>query len=154
MTSEEMTTGSISASTAERQFLAARSRWWNSTGNGTHASGSVAPKGNVKAGDGGAKFRAEWPELDAENWEYMRNKNIDPITGNRTGADKESSCGPQLSIAAGTSGHQTQAVVDAVVQQRDAGRGWVYRHRVLIAGALIFIYVLVARILSGEESLA
>ena len=28
-----------------------------------------ALKGNVKAGDGGAKFRAEWPEVDLENRE-------------------------------------------------------------------------------------
>lgn len=153
MTSEEMTTGSISSTTAERQYLAARSRWWNSTGNGTHATGNAAHKGNVKAGDGGAKFRAEWPEVDAENWEWMKKRNVDPATGQRIGGDKESSCGPQLTIA-GSSSHQTQAVVEAVVQQRDAGRGWISQHKVLIAGAVVFVYVLIARLLSGDGGLA
>ncbi|KAL6865675.1 Ubiquitin-conjugating enzyme E2 6 [Amphichorda felina] len=128
MTSEEMTTGSISSSSAERQYLAARSRWWNSTGGGSHSSGNTANKGNSK--EGSVKFRSEWPEVDAENWEWMKTNNIDPATGRRMGGDKESPCGPQLSIA-GSSGHQAQAVVDAVVQQRDAGRGWVSRHRLL-----------------------
>ncbi|KFH45402.1 Ubiquitin-conjugating enzyme E2-like protein [Hapsidospora chrysogenum ATCC 11550] len=151
MTSEELTTGSISTNAAERQYLAARSRWWNSTGGGSHASGNTAQKGNVKAGDGGAKFRSEWPALDSENWEWMRSNNIDPVTGNRVGGDKESSCGPQISIAGGSSGHQTQVVVDAVVQQRDAGRGWVSRHRLLVFGAAVFVYVLIARLLSGDS---
>lgn len=150
MTSEEMTTGSIAGSRAERTYLAQRSRWWNSTGGGSHASGKAAAKGNVKAGDGGAKFRAEWTDLDKENWEWMKENNIDSATGQKIGGDKESSCGPQLSIA-GSSGHQAQAVRDAVVQQRDAGTGWVYRHKVLIAGSVIFLYVLVARMLSGDS---
>lgn len=153
MTSEEMTTGSISSSTTERQYLAARSRWWNSTGNGTLATGNAAPKGNVKVGDGGAKFKAEWPEVDVENWEWMKKRNIDPATGHRIGGDKESSCGPQLAIA-GSSSHQTQAVVEAVVQQRDAGRGWISEHKILIAGAVVFVYVLIARLLSGDGGLA
>lgn len=153
MTSEEMTTGSISSTTTERQYLASRSRWWNSTGNGTQATGNAATKGNVKAGDGGAKFRAEWPEVDVENWEWMKKRNIDPVTGHRIGGDKESSCGPQLTIA-GSSSHQTQAVVEAVVQQRDAGRGWISEHKLLIAGAVVFVYVLIARLLSGDGGLA
>ena len=150
MTSEEMTTGSISSTYSERQYLAQRSRWWNSTGGGSHATGTAALKGNVKAGDGGAKFRAEWSDLDKENWEWMKNNNIDSATGHRIGGDKESSCAPQLSIS-GQSGHQTQAVVDAVVQQRDAGRGWISRHKVLVAGGVIFLYVLIARLISGDR---
>ncbi|KAI9854133.1 MAG: Ubiquitin-conjugating enzyme E2 6 [Vezdaea acicularis] len=46
MTSEEMTTGSVSATSEERKWAAQKSRSWNSTN---------------------AKFRAEWPELDEEN---------------------------------------------------------------------------------------
>jgi ubiquitin-conjugating enzyme E2 J2 len=153
MTSDEMTTGSVSASSAERKFLASRSRWWNSTGGGSHARGNVAAKGNVKAGDGGAKFRSEWPEVDLENWEWMRKHKVDPVTGNRADGDNGSPCGPQLSIAASSS-NQAQAVVDAVVQQRDAGRGWLYRNKLLVAGAAIFIYVLIARLVSGNETLA
>lgn len=151
MTGDEMTTGSVSASSAERRVLAARSRWWNSTGNGTHLK-NPANKGNVKAGDGGAKFRAEWPEVDVENWEWMKTNKVDAATGNRLDGENGSSCGPQLGIA-GTSGHQAQAVVDAVVQQRDAGRSWLSRNKLLVFGSAVFIYVLIARLLSGDGSL-
>lgn len=153
MTSDEMTTGSVSTSSAERKFLASRSRWWNSTGGGSQAKGNYATKGNVKAGDGGAKFRSEWPEVDAENWEWMRKNKIDAATGAKPDGDNGASCGPQLGIA-GSSGNQAQAVVDAVVQQRDAGRGWLFRNKLLVAGAAIFIYVLIARLVSGNETLA
>lgn len=148
MTSNEITTGSISASTEERRMLAARSRWWNSTGGGSHDSARVAQKGNIKAGDGGKKFRAEWPEEDAENWKWIHENNVDIATGARPVAPGTSSCGPQLGIA-GNSGHQAQAVVDAVVQQREAGRGWMARNKLLMAAGAIFIYVLIAR-LFGE----
>ena len=153
MTSDEMTTGSVASTSAERRILASRTRWWNSTGGGSSVKTVVAGKGNVKAGDGGAKFRSEWPELDLENWDWMKKSKVDQATGNRID-DNGASCGPQLGLAAGTSGHQTQAVVDAVVQQRDAGRGWIYRNKLMVAGAVIFMYVLVARLINGEGSLA
>lgn len=153
MTSDEMTTGSVSSTSADRKYLASRSRWWNSTGNGTNAKGNAALKGNVKAGDGGAKFRSEWPELDLENWEWMKKHKVDPATGNRLDGEPGSSCGPQLGIA-NSSGNQAQTVVDAVVQQRDAGRGWIYRNKLLVAGAIIFIYVLIARIMDSENGFA
>lgn len=150
MTSEEMTTGSVSASEAERKYLASRSKWWNSTGGGSHfKAGGPAQKGNVKAGDGGAKFKAEWAEVDQENWKWFKEQKIDPVTGNRLDS-AGTSCGPQLGIAAG-SGHQTHAVVDAVIQQREAGQGWLSRHKLILAGSVIFLYVLVARLL-GETS--
>ncbi|KAM4062815.1 ubiquitin-conjugating enzyme [Hirsutella rhossiliensis] len=149
MTSDEMTTGSVSTTAAEKRYLASRSRWWNSTGGGSHAKGTPAQKGNVKAGDGGAKFRTEWVDVDAENWEWMKKNKIDAATGNRLDGDNGSSCGPQLSIG-GTSSNQAQAVVDAVVQQRDAGRGWLYRNKLLVVGGLMFLYVLVARLVRGD----
>jgi len=145
MTSEEMTTGSVSATEAERKYHAARSRWWNSTGGGSHAkAGGPAQKGNVKAGDGGAKFKTEWPAVDEENWAWLKEKRIDTVTGNAIGA---TSCGPQLGIAAG-SGHQAQAVVEAVRNGQGAGRGWLSRNKLYIAGGAIFFYVLIARLLS------
>lgn len=149
MTSDEMTTGSVSTTAAEKKYLAARSRWWNSTGGGSHLKGTPAQKGNVKAGDGGAKFRSEWPDVDAENWDWMKKNKIDTATGDRLDGDSGSSCGPQLSIGE-TSSNQAQAVVDAVVQQRDAGRGWLYRNKLLVAGGLMFLYVLVSRLLRGD----
>ncbi|KAK0508795.1 hypothetical protein JMJ35_009071 [Cladonia borealis] len=87
MTSDEMTTGSLSAGENERKWLAARSRWWNSTGGGSCTNpvkgnnASVRGVGAVKAGDGGVKFRAEWPELDEENWKWMRANRIDAASG-------------------------------------------------------------------------
>ncbi|RDA90914.1 hypothetical protein CP533_4442, partial [Ophiocordyceps camponoti-saundersi (nom. inval.)] len=149
MTSDEMTTGSVSTTTAEKKFLAARSRWWNSTGGGSLTRANPAQKGNVKAGDGGAKFRAEWPEIDAENNEWMKKTKVDLATGVRLDGDSGSSCGPQLNMGV-TSSNQTQAVVDAVVQQRDAGRGWIYRNKLLFAGGVLFVYVLIARIVRGD----
>lgn len=145
MTSEEMTTGSVSGSERERKFLARRSRWWNSTGGGSQAKPAL--KGNVKAGDGGAKFRQEWPEVDKENRAWMAENKIDPLTGNPAG---EASCGPQLGLP-GTSG-QRQAVVDAVVQQRDAaGRGWMgMSRRVWIAVGIILLYTGIARWLGWD----
>ncbi|KAF4595456.1 ubiquitin-conjugating enzyme [Ophiocordyceps camponoti-floridani] len=149
MTSDEMTTGSVSTTTAEKKFLASRSRWWNSTGGGSLAKANPAQRGNVKAGDGGAKFRAEWPEVDGENGEWMKKNKIDTATGQRLDGDNGSSCGPQLSIGV-TSSNQTQAVVDVVVQQRDAGRGWISRNKVLVAGGVVFLYVLIARLVRGD----
>lgn len=149
MTSNEITTGSISASTEERKMLAVRSRWWNSTGGGSHDSSRNPTKNNVKAGDGGKKFRAEWPEEDAENWKWMRENNVDLATGQKLNPAGANSCGPPLVGGIGGSGHQTQAVVDAVVQQREAGRGWMSRNKLLVAGGIVFIYVLIARLL-GE----
>lgn len=163
MTSDEMTTGSVAASEPERKYHAARSRWWNSTGGGSHpastgATGGSGPqhgKGNIKAGDGGAKFRSEWPDQDKENWDWMREHHVDLATGNKAGGagPAGASCGPQLGIGGGAaagSGHQAQAVMDAVMQQREAGRGWLGRNKLLVAGAVIFVYVLIARIL-GED---
>ncbi|KAK7959946.1 ubiquitin-conjugating enzyme [Apiospora aurea] len=147
MTSEEMTTGSVSSTERERKFLAARSRWWNSTAGGSQKN--AAGKGNVKAGDGGAKFRAEWPEVDKENWAWMAEHKIDPITGQSANA-AGASCGPPgLGIAAG-SGGQTQAVVDAVVQRRDAaGRSWL-RNKWIIGIGVILVYTALARWLGSE----
>ncbi|KAK7964500.1 ubiquitin-conjugating enzyme [Apiospora saccharicola] len=144
MTSEEMTTGSVSSTERERKFLAARSRWWNSTSGGSQKG---AGKGNVKAGDGGAKFRAEWPEVDKENLKWMAEHKIDAATGQSAAA---ASCGPPgLGIAAG-SGGQTQAVVDAVVQRRDAaGRSWL-RNKWIIGIGVILVYTALARWLGSE----
>ncbi|CAJ2504669.1 Uu.00g120630.m01.CDS01 [Anthostomella pinea] len=142
MTSEEMTTGSVSATAAERRVFAERTRWWNSTGGGSQSK-NPALKGNVKAGDGGAKFRAEWPEVDKENWRWMTEKEIDLSTGLK---QKQASCGPGLATAGG-SGHQTQAVVEVV----DAGTGWLGRNKLLVVGGVIFVYVLIARLLGEGE---
>jgi ubiquitin-conjugating enzyme E2 J2 len=158
MTSEEMTTGSVGASEAERKWAATRTRWWNSTGGGSWKDGKGnvgAGKGNVKAGDGGAKFREEWPEADKENWKWMKDNRIDPATGNvqhDIGGSSGPNCGPVGGLRRPSG---SQAVVGAVVEGGRAvgeeGRSWVARNKLLVAGAVIFTYVLIARLL-GDGS--
>jgi len=148
MTSEEMTTGSVSGTEAERRFAAGRTRWWNSTGGGLRSN--VAGRGNIKAGDGGAKFRQEWPELDAENWKWMEENKINPTTGERIPEPGAPICSPQTA-ALGRRPSGTAAALGVVVEggqaARDAGQGWLRSHKLIVAGVVIFTYVLFARLL-------
>ncbi|KAI9804828.1 MAG: hypothetical protein M1825_001196 [Sarcosagium campestre] len=159
MTSEEMTTGSVSATEQERKWAAARSRWWNSTGGGstartlegTNSTTNARGVGAIKAGDGGAKFKAEWPELDEENWKWMRDLKIDPASG-KVVMDKDASaaCSPEgAAIRRGLSGSNAGlgAVVEGSQAARDAGQGWIRRHKMLIGAVLIVGYVMLSRIL-------
>ncbi|KAI5307379.1 Yip1 member 7 [Ascosphaera pollenicola] len=166
MTSEEMTTGSVSASAAERRIFAARSRWWNSTGGGssTKATPGVTPStrglGNVKAGDGGLKFRSEWPEHDKQNWKWMEDNHIDAATGlavPTSDAPAPSSCSPEGSalrkrLSTSTSG--LNAVVDRGQAARDAGESWFKRNRLWIGLAVIFGYAILVRIYDVSEGLS
>lgn len=159
MTSEEMTTGSVRASDAERKLFASRSRWWNSTGGGSHAA-STRPKaagaGAIKAGDGGAKFRQEWPELDAENWRWMKENKIDPATGmpQAPQVDGHGACAPEAAalrrrpVGSGSLG----AVVEGGQVARDAGQGWLSRNKYIIGAVFLFGYVLVTRVLGVETA--
>lgn len=160
MTSDEMTTGSVSASEAERKVFAARTRWWNSTGGGSHSKsvpGVSATKkgiGNVKAGDGGLKFRTEWPELDEENWKWMKDSHVDIATGqiipdpNTT----PNACSPETSAlrrrptgsAAGIG-----AVVEGGQAARDVGESWLRRNKVWVGLAFVFGYALITRLLDS-----
>ncbi|KAI5794346.1 putative ubiquitin-conjugating enzyme Ubc6 [Peziza echinospora] len=104
MTSDEMTTGSVSVGETERKVLAARSRWWNSTGGGTCTDRGYRdlnddgpgwksdvgtrttrrqPGGSnvVRTGDGGERFRQEFPEVDEENWRWMKDRRVNVQTG-------------------------------------------------------------------------
>lgn len=148
MTSEEMTTGSVGATETERKWAAGRSRWWNSTGGGS-ASKTPAGKGNVKAGDGGAKFKQEWPELHAQNMAWMKENDIDLATGNSKN-QPAAACGPTAALRrpSGSAG-PIGAVVEGGQVARDAGGSWLRNNKLLLAGAVIFTYVLVARLL-GE----
>jgi ubiquitin-conjugating enzyme E2 J2 len=146
MTSEEMTTGSVSGTEAERKWFAAKSKWWNSTGGGTWKEGNKQ-KGNVKAGDGGAKFRSEWEELDKENWKWIKDNKIDPATGIAAPDPSNNTiCGPGMGLSRPSG---SQAIAGAVVEGgRAVGEaGWLRRNKLLVIGGLIFTYVLVARLL-------
>lgn len=157
MTSEEMTTGSISATDAERRWFAARSRWWNSTGGGTSKRSlpgvQATTKGinNIKAGDGGVKFRTEWPELDEENWRWMKEHRVDPVSGQIAPDPSAVStpCSPEAAalrrrLAGGASG--LGAVVEGGQAARQVGQSWVRRNSLKIAVALVFGYVLLTRV--------
>lgn len=171
MTSEEMTTGSVSANAAERRLFASQTRWWNSTGGGSSrrevpgVSGSNASgHGNVKAGDGGDKFRAEWPDLDAENWKWMAEQRVDPRTGRTVPdpskpAQTQQSCVPggdalRRRTASNSAGRGGLAnVVEGGNQAREAGQTWVQSHKVLIAFMVLVGYVVFARIMDyGSET--
>jgi ubiquitin-conjugating enzyme E2 J2 len=160
MNSEEMTAGSIANSVPERRWHAARSRWWNSTGGGSHArikAGNNIGKGgpgvaNIKAGDGGRTFKREFPEEDAENWQWMEDNRIDPATG-KILPDPEGGV-PECSAEAtrlrrilggGSTGNLGQAA-------REAGEGWVAKYKWWFVG-LVVLYFVVARAMSRPSNL-
>ncbi|KAI2477351.1 Ubiquitin-conjugating enzyme E2 6 [Pyrenophora tritici-repentis] len=153
MTSEEMTTGSVRASEAERKLFAQRTRWWNSTGGGTKSSGSAntggSQAGNIRAGDGGSKFRHEWPEVDEENLKWMKEKNIDPATGlpRPKPTPSQPACSPDVSGLRRRPGTSATVVHDAAQIARDAGQGWLARNRFKIIIGIFLLYILIARVL-------
>lgn len=172
MTSEEMTTGSVSASEPERRVLAARSRWWNATGGGSHvhATPGVTPstKGinNVKAGDGGLKFRSEWPELDQDNWKWMKDNRIDSTTGQLTPDPNDCSsssasssstnnrCLPETSALRrrpNGSGPRFGTVMEGGHVAREAGQSWAMRNKIWIGVAILFGYALLTRLVNDVQ---
>ncbi|KAI0996612.1 hypothetical protein K3495_g11572 [Podosphaera aphanis] len=149
MTSEEMTTGSVGATESERKWAAGKTRWWNSTGGGSWKDVKALKSSNVKAGDGGQKFRSEWPELDVENWKWMRENKIDPLTGNQITetTSTRGTCGPGKNSL--ISPGKSQAVVGAVVEGGRVvgeGRGLIGKNKLFVACCVIFTYVLFARL--------
>ncbi|KAF8451271.1 ubiquitin-conjugating enzyme/RWD-like protein [Terfezia claveryi] len=194
MTSEEMTTGSMSMGENERKVLAARSRWWNSTGGGTcsdrgygdldDAGGgwksSVGTPGRtaggvsnvVKTGDGGERFRQEFPEVDVENWRWMWERRVNLQTG--IALSPEGSSGMQVNAGGvsqspsiqqqqqnqgqGAAGVRRRQVVAAAAVAGasgaagtagavvDRGESWLRRHKIWCAVVLLCGYVLLARL--------
>jgi hypothetical protein len=104
--------------------------------------------GAIKAGDGGVKFRAEWPELDAANWVWMTERRIDPVTGQQR-PDPNAPCSPEAAALRRRptgSGMGLGAVVEGGQAARDAGQSWVRRNKLLIGGMVLVGYVLLARL--------
>ena len=161
MTSDEITTGSVRASEAERKLFAKRTRWWNSTGGGSKASGSDnaggRQNGNIRAGDGGAKFRHEWPDVDEENLKWMKENRIDPLTGlprpAATTPSQQPACSPDVSGLRRRPGTSATVVQDAAQIARDAGQGWLSRNKWRIVLGAMMLYILVARVL-GDGAIA
>ncbi|KAL6706616.1 Ubiquitin-conjugating enzyme E2 6 [Coniothyrium glycines] len=153
MTSEEMTTGSVRASEAERKLFAQRTRWWNSTGGGSkqtsQQSSSARGVGSIKAGDGGAKFRLEWPEIEEENLKWMNEKRIDQNTGMPRPAPSSSQphCSPEVAGLRRRPGASATVVHDAAQIAREAQQGWLSRNKWRIVMGAMLMYILVARVL-------
>ncbi|KAF1826750.1 ubiquitin-conjugating enzyme E2 6 [Dissoconium aciculare CBS 342.82] len=186
MTSEEMTTGSISATPAERRAHAARTRWWNSTGGGsTHrllpgqqssdgsatSTSSTGMKGfgAIKAGDGGRKFREQWPELDEANWKWMETEHVNPQTGKLmlnqhltaaaaaagVASSSSRSCTPDTSAlrrsARGSNAGLGAVVVETGHAAKQAGQSWLTRNKYYLVAGVLFGYVALARLLQDQE---
>jgi len=82
----------------------------------------------------------------------MKENRIDPVTGSvmpEIGGIGQGNCTPGMAL---TRPSGSQAVVGAVVEGGRAvgeeGRGWIRRNKLLVTGAVIFTYVLIARLLS------
>lgn len=140
MTSEEMTTGSISATPAQRKQLAAMSRWWNSTGGGTSTGGG----GKIGFGDGGARFRADWPEVDRDNWQWMRDHKINPQNGRVMAAST-----PIPTKSEGADAQEKQVAERIVVAER-ASQSWLSRNKIMIATAIIVAWVAIGRVFQHD----
>jgi len=152
MTSEEMTTGSLGASEADRKWYAARSRWWNSTGGGSSTNpvkgnnATVRGVGAVKAGDGGVKFRAEWPELDEANWKWMRENGVDAASGQILQSEEggEKACSPEaMALRRGPGG---SGIGEAGRAARQAGQGWLWRNKLLVGFLAMVGWVVLGRL--------
>lgn len=163
MTSEEMTTGSLSATDAERRMFASHTRWWNSTGGGSSnrtipglavAGSNARGFGAIRAGDGGKKFAEEWPELNEENWKWMEENKIDPATGRTVQPPPPAACSPETSaLRRRPAGSHTGlgVVVEGGHVARGAGQGWFRQNRWYLALGALFGYVLLARLLGEEQ---
>ncbi|KAJ9625222.1 Ubiquitin-conjugating enzyme E2 6 [Knufia peltigerae] len=162
MNSEEMTAGSVGGTEAERKWHAARSRWFNSTGGGTAskpvAGVQISTKGlgGIKAGDGGRKFKAEFPEEHTENCEWMTEHRIDPATG-KILPDPEGEpihCSPETQAIRrilGGSGGGVGAVVHGGQAARNAGQGWIWRNKYWIMAGFFLVYVMAGRVFGEDD---
>lgn len=167
MTSEEMTTGSIRGTEAERRALAGQTRWWNSTGGGSTmrtlkgrdfaAAAAAAARqqrttgfGAIKAGDGGRRFREMWPEIDEENWMWMEKEGIDPQSGKRIFVGGEEAA---AAAADGAETGQRQAAAAAQKAQKAPreAKGWYARNMYWVIGGVLFAYVMAARLLKDQQ---
>ncbi|GIZ37683.1 hypothetical protein CKM354_000112300 [Cercospora kikuchii] len=150
MTSEEMTTGSIRGTEAERKALAAQSRWWNSTCGGSTTrtlDGRPAHQrtgfGAIKAGDGGQRFKEMWPEVDEENWQWMKNENIDPQTGKKVL--------PRGAVDQVAEDKAKEAVRKGKTAKE--GQTWFAQNKYWVIGGALFLYVMAARFLKEQQEI-
>lgn len=156
MTGDEMTTGSVHESDESRRAHAARSRWWNSTGNGTATSLSTsAPQSAaqpakrigmdtvqaIQQGDGGERFRREFPDIHTENLKFIAKASQRPkLAAGSSPAGVRRRTGP--GAVAGAGAGEKSGETELSVRQ-----SWVSQHKYLV-GVVVFVgYVLATRIL-------
>lgn len=120
----------------------------------------------IKTGDGGERFRFEFPEVDAENWKWMRERRVNLKTGialspdgtkNMSTNTRGSSTIHHLPVQqqqddgnvrrrhalAGPTASAAAGTAGAVVKE---GESWLRRHKFLCAVVLLCGYVLLARL--------
>lgn len=123
--------------------------------SGNNISAKTGAKaGNIKAGDGGRKFRSEWPDEDEENWEWIRENRLDPATGKAL-PDPEGEvvqCTPEAArirriLGAGGNSGTVGGLGQAA---KEAGRGWVGRWKWWIVGVFV-TYVVLSRIVFRQD---
>lgn len=163
MNGEEMTAGSISGSVAERRYYSARSRWWNSTGGGSATSpvpgvqSTTKGVNNIKAGDGGVKFRFEWPEEDAENWRWITENRIDPKLGKCLSDPSDQAaapCSPELAnLRRRLGGIEQNKVSSSTGGQvvREAGQGWLTKRNFYLVGGVFILFTLFMRLFDDND---
>lgn len=140
MTGEEMTTGGLRASDEERRVFAARSRWWNSTGGGRDVGAAKAGKGvgAIIKGDGGRRFREEFPEVHLKNLEWMEAQEVDF----RSGLGK---------VVVLRQEEERRRAEERAAREKEARllrQGWVGRHKVFLGFVVFLAYAFISRLLS------
>lgn len=133
------------------------------TGQVLPNTGDSGPTGRgVGWGDMGKRFRSEWPDVDHENWDWVREKRINAATGivmpvasaantagvvrNPGGRGAGGANGRETSVGKRQTQGTTGGVPTAgVVVKR--GESWARRHRVLVGVIVLLVYVFVVRIL-------
>lgn len=105
--------------------------------------------GAIKGGDGGKRFKEQWPELDEENWKWMEENKIDPQTGKGMVVSQQGSCSPEAE-ALRKMGATSAARMGAVVDGGGAGQSWVRRNALYIAIGVVFAYVLLVRLVKEQ----
>lgn len=103
------------------------------------------------------KFRTEWPELDQENWEWMKQNRIDPATGQIMPDPNAppSRCSPETSALRrrpNGSAPRLGTVMEGGQAARDAGESWIRRHKVWVGLAVVFGYALLTRLFTDLQA--
>ena len=107
----------------------------------------------MRAGDGGLKFRTEWPELDQENWQWMKDNRIDTDTGQIMPDPNATKCSPDTSALRrrpNASSPGLGAVMDGG-HVREVGQQWFGWNKVWVCLAVLFGYAFLTRLVNDVQ---